>query len=151
MGLDMYLKGSRYLGFGQDETAKKVQDIFPELEGMTDSNGHPLVNHVQIEAGYWRKANQIHAWFVKNVQKGVDDCGDYHLTRDDLRQLRDTCTQVLADPTKAEELLPTQRGFFFGGTDYDEYYLADLENTITIIDRALSLHDQWDFLYHSSW
>ena len=26
------------------------------------------------QVGYWRKANQIHNWFVENVQDGEDDC-----------------------------------------------------------------------------
>ena len=29
---------------------------------------------VRTEAGYWRKANQIHGWFVNKCQDGVDDC-----------------------------------------------------------------------------
>ena len=26
---------------------------------------------------YWRKANAIHGWFVKNAQQGIDDCRTY--------------------------------------------------------------------------
>ena len=36
------------------------------------------------EVGYWRKANQIHKWFVDNVQDGVDDCGEYKVTKEQL-------------------------------------------------------------------
>ena len=31
--------------------------------------------NVDVTCAYWRKANQIHAWFVDNVQQGNDDCG----------------------------------------------------------------------------
>ncbi len=58
---------------------------------------------------------------------------------------------VLADTKEIEELLPTTSGFFFGATNYDEYYFNDLELTIEIIDKCLKLSENWDFEYHSSW
>ena len=58
----------------------------------------------------------------------------------------------------AEELLPTQEGFFFGNTEYDEYYLEMLEDTIRIIDDCLAAEEKaeqdkvWsDFYYQASW
>ena len=51
-----------------------------------------IIEHV----GYWRKANQIHNWFVNNVQDGEDDC-NYHneVTKEKLEELHDTCIAVL--------------------------------------------------------
>lgn len=48
------------------------------------------------EVGYWRKANQIHNWFVENVQDGIDDCS-YHneVTKEILEELLDICQRVL--------------------------------------------------------
>lgn len=43
----------------------------------------------------------------------------------------------LADPTVAKELLPTQDGFFFGSTAYDQWYWWDLEFTMGKIDAIL--------------
>ena len=37
---------------------------------------------------------------------------------------------VIEDSSTAERLLPTQSGFFFGGTNYDEWYLKDIEYTM---------------------
>ena len=48
------------------------------------------------QVGYWRKANAIHRWFVQNVQDGVDDCGTYIVTREQLEQLKAACERVLA-------------------------------------------------------
>ena len=56
----------------------------------------------------------------------------------------------IKDTSVAEELLPTQEGFFFGGTGYDEYYIQNLEDTIVIIDKALE-SPAAEFEYHSSW
>lgn len=48
------------------------------------------------QVGYWRKANEIHNWFVENVQDGIDDC-DYHheVTEEMLELLRSTCKAVI--------------------------------------------------------
>ena len=114
---------------------------------------HPWYR-IAEEVGYWRKANAIHKWFVDNVQDGEDDC-DFHreVTREDLEELRDVCHEVLCDPDLAEELLPTQGGFFFGSLGYDEWYERDLRETIAIIDKVLETTDfETQMVYYrSSW
>ena len=152
MGLDMYLEARRFMwsfddGSGKDaDTVRKIREALPELGDMR-------VNYVTAEAAYWRKANAIHAWFVANVQDGEDDCGHYHVSREKLEELASICNEVLEDMDKADELLPTQSGFFFGSTDYDEWYQRNLEYTR---DRIRALLDNpelesWEFQYHSSW
>lgn len=47
------------------------------------------------DVGYWRKANQIHNWFVQNVQGGEDDCEFYEVSQSKLIELRDTCQKVI--------------------------------------------------------
>lgn len=44
--------------------------------------------------GYWRKANQIHNWFVQNIQNGKDDCECYELTKDNCEKLLELCIMV---------------------------------------------------------
>jgi hypothetical protein len=48
-------------------------------------------------------------------------------------------------------LLPTQSGFFFGSTEFDEWYWQDVKSTIEIIDKCLKMDDTWSFKYQSSW
>ena len=99
----------------------------------------------------WRKANAIHKWFVDNVQDGVDDCGEYKVTKEQLIQLHNTCNEVLNDGNLAEQLLPTQSGFFFGDTEYDTWYFNDIENTKRTIDEILEYKSYClDELYYSS-
>jgi len=57
----------------------------------------------------------------------------------------------LANPEVAEEVLPTQEGFFFGNTDYDQWYMEDLKHTVEVIDKVLELPKEWEINYHSSW
>ena len=105
----------------------------------------------EVEAGYWRKVNQVHNWFVENVQSGEDDCGTYEVGREQLANLKSRCERVLADPTRAEELLPTTEGFFFGGTEYDDYYQEGLRDTIRILDQCLAMPADTVWSYWSSW
>jgi hypothetical protein len=156
MGLDMYLNASRFLwDLGDDPDVKLAVDIgamFPELKGKR-------AREVSTELFYWRKANAIHKWFVDTVQEGRDDCGYYPVELEQLATLRDLCRLVLGNPDSASRLLPTQGGFFFGGTDYDEYYFQDLERTVQFLDEFLPEYTddasspwrRWQIEYHSSW
>ena len=63
--------------------------------------------------------------------------------------------EVIANPELADELLPTQEGFFFGSTDYDQYYLNDVKYTAEKIKEILKNADEKDwtetFIYRASW
>ena len=61
--------------------------------------------------------------------------------------------KYVKDSSVAEELLPSTSGFFFGSTDYDEYYVDDIKNTIDIINKVLETTDfDTQMLYYgSSW
>ncbi len=153
MGLDMYLSGKKYVkdwahqypegSVPEETTAKLVQKVV----GL-----NLPVTYVEVEVGYWRKANHIHKWFVDNVQGGEDECRPHEVYDEHLEELRRLCKEVLADHSKAEELLPCGGGFFFGGTEYDEYYFGDLKDTVAIIDKALELENRdMAFEYRSSW
>ena len=43
----------------------------------------------------WRKANHIHKWFVDNIQDGIDNCGTYEVTKEQLEELLDICKEVV--------------------------------------------------------
>jgi len=151
MGLDMYLEKEYYTKNWEYMSAEEKHTI-TILKGDKPSE-IPVEKICSIitEEMYWRKANAIHQWFVKNVQDGEDDCGDYYVDTDQLQELLNIVVEVLADHSKATELLPTQSGFFFGGTEYDKYYFKDLEYTREGLTRILSKEDDGEFQYHSSW
>lgn len=152
MGLDMFLYKKNYIWQGDWVKPEHKQEVIVKKGGEVDTNIKPeKIKYVVEEAGYWRKANQIHQWFVENVQRGTDDCGNYWVTRENLEELLGICKQIKEDNSLADSLLPTQSGFFFGGTEYDEWYFQNIDNTIEILEEALSDENADDFEYHSSW
>lgn len=163
MGLDMYLSARKYIaginyGRKDGEYFSEANTEFDEIiatQGLTRGEvreGSPSL-HLEITVAYWRKANAIHGWFVDNAQSGTDNCADYYVGREQLIELRDLCQQVVDNPEDAEELLPTQDGSFFGSTEFDEWYIGSLKDTIEQLDKVLnnSKFDGWDFEYSSSW
>lgn len=61
--------------------------------------------------------------------------------------------KIVIDSSVAEELLPSCSGFFFGGTDYDQWYVQDIVDTIKIVERVLETTDfETQMVYYvSSW
>lgn len=152
-----------------DEQKEEYCNSEPEYDG--DMYGKQLM--------YWRKANQIHNWFVQNCQGGVDDCERYVITVADLIKLKELCEKILTmtemrkdmrylsfgarekeevdilyltdEGVKfASEHLPTRAGYFFGSTEYDDCYVWDLENTVEQINAALdTLNCEYGFALNS--
>lgn len=156
MGLDMYLSKKTYV---KQWEHKGDENFKVEVTQKGEPVSHiksERISHVEEEVGYWRKANQIHNWFVQNVQQGEDDCGTYFVSEEQLEELLELCKKVLDNNELAEELLPSTSGFFFGSTDYDEWYFNDLKLTVEIIESLLSERNErgyidGDIYYHSSW
>ena len=197
MGLDMYLRKGKKIPKISWEEYKKIdrkicnkEDDYEKLLEKYKDYVHECGQHIHWnslfeEVAYWRKANQIHNYFVENVQSGVDDCGEYLVSKENIIDLIEKCLQVikstklvkgkvhsytsynengereehfedgyvLEDTFIADMVLPTTSGFFFGSTNYDEYYWQDLLFTIKICGDILSNTDfENEYLvYESSW
>lgn len=150
MGLDMYLNVRHYFKYDErDDANTKLQETWGKLAELGQ------LKSIELEGCYWRKANAIHNWFVKNVQNGVDNCEAYNVERDQLVELRNTCQQILKDHSLAEKLLPPVGGFFFGSTEIDEGYFEDLTHTHEQLTRLLNALPEDGFYttvtYQSSW
>lgn len=154
MGLDMYLdKDLSISEYGPD---KGVIDKVYKLLGVKDESGNYKHMSFKLPAIYWRKSNQIHKWFVDNVQKGNDDCGYYYVSIEKMKTLLGLIKAQLKNKEKI--ILKPQSGFFFGGTDIDEWYWVDLERTKKELEREIDFWAaeqekgrHWYFEYHSSW
>lgn len=155
MGLDQYLSKRTYIGANWEHRCI-TGSVRLKKNGELIKINRKRISYVIEEVGYWRKANQIHKWFVDNIQDGNDDCGRYEVSRAELKTLMDLCQQVLKDHSLAEKLLPTSDGFFFGCTDYSDYYFEQLRYTVQMLKAELSDttdENQWEatYTYESSW
>lgn len=166
MGLDMYLKKKIFIGANYKHTGVTGR-ITIKKDGKPVKVNFKKVSEIVESAGYWRKANQIHKWFVDNCQGGVDDCREAYVSKEQLIELLNTCKKVLKTKTAkkgkkvtvkgeveetADDLLPTQSGFFFGGTEIDEYYYNDIKDTIKIIEDLFKDGiENADIYYQASW
>lgn len=152
MGLDMYLNKVVFVGANYEH-----RNVQGSISITACDKPIPVkfsrISTIHEQVAYWRKANAIHAWFVKNCQNGVDECQNSDVSADNLKTLLDVCKRVQSDHSLAPQLLPTQSGFFFGGTAYDEWYFEDLDYTINTLTEILAEEDAEDseYEYHSSW
>lgn len=107
MGLDMYLYKKMYVGNDYKEPKDQVKI---EVKGVKQERVSEIVEKV----GYWRKANQIHSWFINNcTENGEDDCKEMYVDREQLEELLKTVNLVL-NSTKLV------KGKIHNGTRYED-------------------------------
>ena len=199
MGLDSYLYASKPLSprrrieklyieffnslppkFGNGESHYIYHEYRTHIDRLPRFTGQmgDIVNikkidnkwHVLCEAGYWRKANAIHNWFVEKVQDGIDanDGSENPVSKEILDELTtiiklaiggrylskldDKWTASNRDIARFNQYMPTQSGFFFGSTEYDYWYLRQLHYTNKKLKKVNSKAGQeWQYYYHASW
>ena len=134
----------------------------------------------------WRKCNWFHKFFIDECAGGLDECQDVSVEGEHLIELYNRCLAVLesfksgemktisvksgwangkdtftdvetfANTEVADKLLPCSRGFFFGGYQYDSWYIDSLNDYIKTIDE-LKLECKYDdlsdysYTYWASW
>jgi hypothetical protein len=77
----------------------------------------------------FRKVNFLHAWVQEHLNAGREhNCEEIDFNLEAMAGLVGTCAEVLTNPELGPQLLPTRPGFFFGSTDYDDYYLEDVRH-----------------------
>lgn len=174
MGLDMYLTRKVYVGLNYEHNKTGESKV------VINNKEHNInkLKELSFEAGYWRKHNALHAYFVDRIQNGKDDCKEYYVDREILQEIIDKSKKdmeyldslkfhnseeqkdiltggtfsyrIYEDVDESKLNFQTQEGFFFGSTDYDEYFYKDLQDTINQLEEALKNKDG-DFYYQSSW
>ena len=122
MGLDIrFEKAKRHR---VEETEERLNEIKKEFENPNYSvkKFHSLKNEYDElnpwkEVAYFRKVNFLLPFFEYGENCSRLEIDDYKID-----ELLVKCKQVLEDHSLAETLLPTQSGFFFGNTEYNDWY-----------------------------
>lgn len=167
MGLDMYLYADTSVSrvyFPQNADSYDSVEKSPVFEeiasllGVKDLLTDEWVSmQVRVPVAYWRKANAIHNWIVNACAGGKDECQEIYISPEKAQELVDLCEQVLSVRTSqySASMLPTASGFFFGGTDYDDWYYKDVEHTRDVFRTLLeynSVNQVFDrVIYQASW
>jgi len=160
MGLDMYLKKNTYVKNWDHNPKEQHFEITVKQNGKDYSFiDKTKITDIVEEVMYWRKFNALHRWIVNNCAGGTDECQPITVDKESFLTLYDTLKQINADNSKAEELLPTTSGFFFGSTECDEYYFDQVRDTLDALQpivREVSNPEESqsyrvDFVYRASW
>ena len=126
-------------------------DMYLDRVSRNDNSG-------TVEVYYWRKANSIHNWILKETGTSSDfNAGDngIELTKDMLIKFVEQAETVLKDKSDetSARLIPSCSGFFFGDTAYDEWYYKDIESTAEKFKQLISTFDfeSYELVYSCWW
>lgn len=155
MGLDMYLYRETYVKNWEHTPEEKRFEITIKRGGKDTNIDIDKISDVTENIMYWRKFNALHNWIVENCAGGTDECQRIFVSDKELVELYNILKEINVSHDKAEELLPTTSGFFFGGTEYDEYYFDEVKRTIEELRPYIKdIHEgnsNSDFFYQASW
>lgn len=97
----------------------------------------------------WSKTGMIHRWFNRYLKESGRTSADiinmkrYEIPLEALRELRDVCERVVADNSKAKELLPVTscgivlKGSGSDGDEYDDIYFMKVELALENLNELL--------------
>ncbi|MGZ4160647.1 MAG: hypothetical protein ACXVNF_07630 [Neobacillus sp.] len=139
----------RKLEAEQNEIYKKVKPYI-KYSGETGSTRYSLIEDV----AYWRKANQIHNWFVEILRNGIDEpLFTIEVTKDNLHDLYNLCLKTLSKNADPRETLPTRLGCYFGNLAYNDWYYREIYETKSLLEYLLR-HFNFEthyLMYQCSW
>ena len=99
----------------------------------------------------FRKVNLLIPWVERTLGVEVENCKTYKLSKSNLESLLADVDTVSNDISKAQELLPTRTGFFFGSSDYGGCYRQDLDQIKTDIGELVSKMEEGDTAEFWAW
>lgn len=116
---------AKNFGFKIDAYTASVMP-FPDLKAALEEE---VKMHYEPYDAYFRNANFIFHYFESTLGTMQDQWFAF-VRPEDVDDLIDRCERVLRNHGLAHQLLPTQSGFFFGSTDYDDYYFSDVKDCL---------------------
>ena len=143
-----------------------------ELEPVVNIDGYNTNNyelfHVSDTERYYCKANQIQNYFEERFYEDGNDCDsdeyDNVVTKIDDLTIDDIIARINnieSNKETAKEEFPTTEGFFYGSTEYDEFYfetknefksdLIELQKIRNEVNKKLENTDYHAIITYSSW
>jgi hypothetical protein len=165
MGLDSYLYKKTYVQNWEHDSPEKRYSVDVKQGGFNSKIKPERISYIIEQVGYWRKFNALHGYIVDTFASGEDNCQQIYLDNYSLIQILDTLKQAkdildsdASDEEKSDKLsdvFPTAEGFFFGSTDYEDYYAECVDNAILLLSDLIDECDDdnysYSFYYQASW
>lgn len=100
------------------------------------------------EVAYFRKVNFLVKYFQYEKNLSLEK-----IFIPKVQLLLDYCTKVLEDKNEetSKKLLPTQGGFFFGSTEYDQWYYEDVKRVYETFKEILNNLSDDEDLFMCCW
>ena len=175
MGLDMYLTKKHYIGNQYKKPEEQIKLGLPDIkdERLSEITERVMywrkanaihkwfVENVQdgeddcgehyVERESLKKLMDILDTIIKGskTKKAKIQVGTSYKNGQENPIMEDG--ELIINPELAEKLLPSESGFFFGGTGYDNYYLEECVRTHKELEELLKEEESGDFYYQSSW
>jgi len=145
MGLDMYLRGDKYIArfdnSQRDKDGNELEIKRPVIDGFE-------VASYNLDLGYWRKFAPLHNYIVDVFANSVDDCQEIHLDSSDCHRIADALrNNGLPDNEDCH-------GFLFGSPELWDYYKDEAEEHAKVFDKAAAWieSNSWNSVtYQASW
>lgn len=153
MGLDITFEmAKRHRVNETKDRMEELRNELSKLEDVDDISKFDKDKYKEVSDEYerlspwnvvatFRKVNFLLPFFgyEENLSRiEIDKC--------QIEDLIDKCNEVLRKKSLAETLLPTEGGFFFGSTDYDEYYFDDVKEVRNKFMSILKKLDKDDYV-----
>ena len=84
MGLDMYLRGDKFITTFDDTKRDKDGNVLRVKRPVVD--GFDVETYI-LDLGTWRKFAPLHVYIVNEFADGVDECQRIDLSADELRKI----------------------------------------------------------------
>jgi len=145
MGLDMYLRGDKFITTFDDTKRDKDGNVLKVKRPVVD--GFDVETQV-LDLGTWRKFAPLHVYIVKEFAGGVDECQRIDLSAGELRKI--------AKALRNNKLPKNDdcHGCFFGDDEWWDELKSEGEKHAKLFDKAAEWVEStfWNSVtYRASW
>ncbi|WP_271400313.1 hypothetical protein [Salinicoccus roseus] len=103
-----------------------------------------------IEYSYYRKFNALQGYFVKHFD--IENCRRVLITKGIILNLYSILNEIKYAPEKAEQLLPTCPGPFFGSIEYGRLYMNHVHEAARDMYHAQFIDfNKYTLYFTSNW
>ena len=123
--------GEGWVMNGGSADTKKVGEEIELLDGKKKVENLEKGDIIKIEKGDFCKSGRAIICYVSKRTDEVYYSYNYQEPG-----------KVVLNYKECEKVLPTESGFFFGSTDYDEWYVKDIDSAIEQLSKVIDEHNK---------